>query len=192
LLFLADLKGYDVVLGKLAATSVTAMYGLVAILPVLALPILLGGVTAGDLTRVAVMFLNTLFFSLSAGMFVSSISRVERKAMGGTFLVLFLFLVGPCVLTVLLSHAFPLAFPPAFGLLPDPVYACFLALSPLPGVWGGQREFWYSTVTIQVIGWGFLALASRIAPAVWKDNPPPPQPPPPPQTFRSLAPHNPP
>src|SRR6266853_2631906 len=52
LLFLTDLQGYDVVLGKLAATSLNAIYRLVAILPVLPLPILLGGVTAGDLTRV--------------------------------------------------------------------------------------------------------------------------------------------
>src|SRR5947209_10317361 len=35
LLFLTDLKGYDVVLGKLAATSVSAFYGLLAMLPVL-------------------------------------------------------------------------------------------------------------------------------------------------------------
>src|SRR5215470_19128359 len=45
LLFLTDLKGYDVVLGKLAATSLRALYGLVAIVPVFAIPILLGGVT---------------------------------------------------------------------------------------------------------------------------------------------------
>src|SRR5260370_2262871 len=117
MLLLTDLKGYDVVLGKLAATSLNAIYRLVAILPVLALPILLGGVTAGDLTRVAVMLLKTLFFSLSAGMFVSSISRGEGKAMGGTFLVLFLFLVWPCVFTVLVAHPFHLAFPSAFRLL---------------------------------------------------------------------------
>ena len=35
LLFLTDLKGYDVVLGKLAATSVSAFYGLLAMLPCL-------------------------------------------------------------------------------------------------------------------------------------------------------------
>src|SRR5260370_33703964 len=170
LLFLADLKGYDVVLGKLVATSLNAMYGLVAILPVLALAVWLGGVTAGGLTRVAVMLLNTFFCSLSAGMFVSSISRVERKAMGGTSLLLFLFLVGPWVLALLVADAFPLAFPPVFCVLPDPVYACFLALSPLPGVWGGQREFWCSTLIHDVIGWGFLALASRIAPQVCRSK----------------------
>ena len=55
LLFLTDLKGYDVVLGKLAATSVSAFYGLLAALPVLAVPVLAatcpaarGEDTAGD------------------------------------------------------------------------------------------------------------------------------------------------
>src|SRR5213079_350047 len=47
LLFLTDLKGYDVVLGKLAATSLGALYGLLAAVPLLAIPLLMGGVTAG-------------------------------------------------------------------------------------------------------------------------------------------------
>src|SRR6186997_3087633 len=37
LLFLTNLRGYDVVLGKLIATSIHAFYGLLAILPLLAL-----------------------------------------------------------------------------------------------------------------------------------------------------------
>src|SRR5437016_4501236 len=40
LLFLTDLKGYDVVCGKLAATSFRAFYGLLALFPVLAVPML--------------------------------------------------------------------------------------------------------------------------------------------------------
>src|SRR5260370_1095238 len=38
LLFLTDLKGYDIVFGKLTAKSVNAAYGLLAILPVMAPP----------------------------------------------------------------------------------------------------------------------------------------------------------
>src|SRR5262245_32512491 len=38
LLFLTDLKGYDVVLGKLMANSVNAIYSVVAVVPVLAIP----------------------------------------------------------------------------------------------------------------------------------------------------------
>src|SRR6266487_6497086 len=49
LLFLTDLKGYDVVLGKLAATSLDSVYAILAILPVISLPVQLGGVRAGEL-----------------------------------------------------------------------------------------------------------------------------------------------
>src|SRR5881409_507910 len=52
LLFLTDLKGYDVVLGKLIATSLHSFYGLLSILPILALPLLIGGVTVGEFWRV--------------------------------------------------------------------------------------------------------------------------------------------
>src|SRR5438034_7581247 len=53
LLFLTDLKGYDVVLGKLAATSLNAFYGVLAVLPMMAIPLLMGGVTLGQFGRTA-------------------------------------------------------------------------------------------------------------------------------------------
>src|SRR6059036_956890 len=79
-LFLTDLKSYDVVLGKLAATSLNGVFGLLALMPVLAIPILLGGVTLGDLVRLGVVLLNCLFFALSLAMFVSALSWQERKS----------------------------------------------------------------------------------------------------------------
>src|SRR2546427_3900975 len=80
LLFLTDLKGYDVVLGKLIATSLNSFYGLIAIFPVLAIPLLLGGVSIGEFWRMTVVLANALFFSLAAGIFVSAISQNARKA----------------------------------------------------------------------------------------------------------------
>ena len=43
LLFLTDLRGYDVVSGKLLASSLRGFYALLAVLPVLGLPLLLEG-----------------------------------------------------------------------------------------------------------------------------------------------------
>ena len=82
LLFLTDLKGYDVVLGKLAATSVSAFYGLLAVLPVMAIPLLMGGVTNGEFWRTVVVLVNTFLFSLTIGVFASVLSRDARQAMG--------------------------------------------------------------------------------------------------------------
>src|SRR3954453_16146058 len=42
LLFLTDLKGYDVVIGKLVASSLNAFYGVLAVVPMLAIPLLMG------------------------------------------------------------------------------------------------------------------------------------------------------
>src|SRR5436190_9691760 len=44
LLFLTDLRGYDVVGGKFISQSLRAFYGLLAIFPVLAMIMLMGGV----------------------------------------------------------------------------------------------------------------------------------------------------
>ena len=78
LLFLTDLKGYDVVLGKLAATSVGAFYGLLAVLPVLAIP-LLGGKRLrlpGGGTARAVLF----FSALGLGFLFFEIYLIERAS----------------------------------------------------------------------------------------------------------------
>ena len=80
LLFLTDLKAYDVVLGKLAATSLHAVFGLMAIVPVLGLPLLMGGVTGREFARLLLAFGSTLFFSLTLGMLISAHSRESRQA----------------------------------------------------------------------------------------------------------------
>src|SRR6185369_7136686 len=85
LLFLTDLKGYDVVLGKLLATSLQSFYGLLAIFPVLALPLMMGGVTGGEFWRMILVLLVTIFLSLSLGLFVSALAREARQAMGTVF-----------------------------------------------------------------------------------------------------------
>jgi len=93
LLFLTDLKSHDVVFGKLVATSVHSLCGLLAIFPVMALPLLLGGVTGAEFGRVLSVLLVTLFLSLALGLFVSTNSRESRNAVGGTFLFLLLLAV---------------------------------------------------------------------------------------------------
>lgn len=88
LLFLTDLKGYDIVLGKLFSTSLRSSYALVAGFPVLALPLLIGGVTVGEFWRVVLTLLATLFLSLTCGLFMSAVMRQSRSGLGGTFLFL--------------------------------------------------------------------------------------------------------
>ena len=72
LLFLTDLKGRDVVLGKLAATSLNGFLGLLALIPILAVPLLMGGISSGEFWRVVLVLVNTFLFSLALGIFASA------------------------------------------------------------------------------------------------------------------------
>jgi ABC-type transport system involved in cytochrome c biogenesis permease component len=81
LLFLTDLKGYDVVFGKLIASSLNGFYALIAVLPVLGVPLLVGGVTFPQFLELTVGLVTAIVFSLSAGIFVSAFQQSERKAM---------------------------------------------------------------------------------------------------------------
>ena len=89
LLFLTDLRGYDVVLVKMITASLKSFYGVLAVLPVLALPLLMGGVTNDQFWRTAGALLNILIFSLSMGMFFSALSLSSGRAVFWTFFSLF-------------------------------------------------------------------------------------------------------
>ncbi len=173
LLFLTDLKGYDVVLGKLAATSLNSCYGLLAIFPVLAIPLLLGGVSIAQFWRAVLVLCNTLFFSLAAGMWMSSMSRHERKTVSGT-IALILLITGGIPLGGILYQEFlvrpPRGEPPVFTLLPSPGFAFGLTFETWfkPTI---DPRFWWSVLTTHVLSWGFLAMASARLPLAWQDKP---------------------
>src|SRR5260221_7462431 len=102
-LFLTDLKGYDVVFGKLLATSLHGFYALLALFPILAVTLLMGGVTGAQFWKTALALVNALFFSLAAGLFVSAISRESQKALSGTLILLLLFVAGGPALDAILD-----------------------------------------------------------------------------------------
>ena len=169
LLFLTDLKGYDVVLGKLVATSLGAFYGVLAVVPVLAVPLLMGGVTLGEFGRMALVAINTLFFSLALGMWISAMSRSARKAMALTFLLL---LVVTAVLPAIgawMAHL-------ATTRRVQPVFLMLSAGRSYYLAWdaaykSGSDEFWRSLLAIHGVGWIFLVMAAVIAPRSWQDKP---------------------
>lgn len=80
LLFLTDLSGADVVLGKLASTAVRSFYGVLSTFPILSLTVLMGGVTAGEFWGMIAALTVILFLSQSAAIFASTICWHERHA----------------------------------------------------------------------------------------------------------------
>src|SRR5439155_21753943 len=162
LLFLTDLKGYDVVLVKLLASSVPAFYGVLAVFPVLAITLTMGGVTAGEFWRMTLVFMNTLFFSLSVGMLVSSLSQQENRAMSGAAGMILLVSAGlPLVGLVLNLVGVPGRFTVA---LPSPLTAWRLAFD----AWG--TGFWFSLLSTHGLGWSFLIFASLLLPRLWRQR----------------------
>ena len=169
LLFLTDLKGYDVVLGKLAATSVNGLYGVLAVVPMLAVPLLIGGISLAEFGRMALVAVNTLFFSLSLGMCVSAMSRHAQKAAMLTMLFILLFAgVFPAAGSYY-AYLKRLVGAQTWLFFPSPGYSYFLAWD-LPFT-TSRREFWYSLGVIHAIGWVALILAMIVAPRSWQDRP---------------------
>lgn len=162
LLFLTDLKGHDVVLGKLAAKSITAVLCLLAIFPMLALPILLGGVTGGDFWRVVIVLINTLFFSASLGMISSVFFREARNAIATAEFVLFVLTLAPMALS-----AAPLPWQVCSRLF-SPL---FPFLAAMPGGLGVSASFYWSIFTLHLLGWICLAVAGRRAQRSWHESP---------------------
>ncbi len=167
LLFLTDLKSHDVVLGKLAASSLNAFFGLLAAFPILGLTILLGGVTGHEFMRLMLVFVVTLFFSLGIGMFVSAVSQEARQAMGRAFM-----------LVVVFTGVFPMlrwaqnmaVTPPSrpWLLLPSPGYTYMQAFDAYYRPTGGAQEFWLSLGIIFGIGLAGVVLAVCLLPRAWR------------------------
>ncbi len=161
-LFLTDLAGFDVVAGKLLATSLRGGYSLLAIFPILGITLLMGGVTGGQFWRCTLALLNALFCSLAAGLLVSSVSRDSQRAMAGTFLLLLLLCaVGPIVDAFLgKSSAFV-----ARLSFTSPVYVFRTA-----SAWG-RTGFWPGLLTTHALGWIMLGVAAVLVRRTWQDRP---------------------
>jgi ABC-type transport system involved in multi-copper enzyme maturation permease subunit len=82
LLFLTDLSGWDVIAGKLFAAAVDTVFQLVAVVPVLIVPVLLGGVGLHQIGLLLLALANGLFLSLVSGLLASLLARDPRQAAG--------------------------------------------------------------------------------------------------------------
>ena len=170
LLFLTDLKGYDIVLGKLAATSINGVYGLMALVPIMAIPLLAGGVTGAEFWRVVMVSMNNMFFSLAVGMFCSAMCRDERKAMVLTFSIILLFsVVLPFLGLILYGNRSPYIFYPVF-FVPSPAYGCFFAFDASWRSGPGFNFFYWSLLCVQSMGWILLGIACLVVPRTWQDR----------------------
>ena len=167
-LFLTHLKPFDVVIGKLAATSLSGLYALAAILPALVIPVLCGGVTLGDIFRLAVVLLNSLFLAVTVALLVSACSWQARTAGSMTFL--FLLTISVVVPVVAAFAGNVVGGPMSLGLgLVSPLAACWLVVNN--GLGGTTQAFWFSVGITHIVAWLSLAACCQCLPRIWMDRP---------------------
>lgn len=181
LLFLTDLKSYDIVFGKLAASSVTAVYGLLAIFPVMAIPLLLGGVAFAEFWRVVLVCLNNLFISLAIGLLCSAMCKDERKSIGLSLLIIAMLTAGWPALVAWIASNIPNGHPfhqlfnrdPLPLMIFCPGMTCVFAFDGMYNqmLRGAKFNWFYPTLAAtHALGWLALLLTMFILPRVWQDK----------------------
>ena len=149
------------------ANSLNAFYGLLALMPVMALPLLLGGVTGAEFWRTALALVNALFLSLAAGICVSAFSRGSLRAMRNSFALVLLVTAGLPALAMLL---------PRLGVTRD--WSALAWLSPFAAFasarqsFAGSRpsRFYKVLLASHSLGWLLLGLASYALPRLWQER----------------------
>ena len=171
-LFLTDLRAHDILIGKLAAHALQAVYSLMAALPVLAVPLMMGGVTMGEFLRLALTLLNALFLSLTLGLLASTVFKNAQNSVGWSVISLLVVTVGLPMFALLWAENHRQQ-PDVLWMLPSPAFAFATSLDLLHSKYAAA--FWLSNTIILSLSLASLLTASRILPRIWQDKPPTPK-----------------
>lgn len=169
LLFLTNLNSAEIVAGKLCANALAAVYCLLAIFPILALPLMAGGITFDEFFRVVVAEVNALFFAIAAGFVASAVCVRQFPAVAlATGLVVFFGLVLLGVAEVLRVLGVPRYYTDWF--------ATFCPLKTLTLAAFGRRgpaaqDFWWSLATVTAMSAAWLGLVAWGLRHSWRDRP---------------------
>lgn len=168
LLFLTDLKAYDIVLGKLAVAVLRGVSTLIGTIPVLALPLMLGGTDLAEFSRISLTLLLTLFFSMTIGLLASAAMRRAWTAFGISAFVLALFCLVLPLYSQFVRAFFTQGYMAHFIELPSPSYAFLMSFRTAIGLQG----FGASLAIFTSIAFLALIITTLLTPRVWKDRPP--------------------
>jgi ABC-type Na+ efflux pump permease subunit len=169
LLFLTNLSSLEITAGKIAASSLTLLYSLVAIFPLLALPVLLGGITATDFWLSLLALLNSLWFALAAGFVASALCVRQFPAVALAIgLALFFGLAGLGLLELAASAGGRNEVTDLLSLF-SPLHTLSLAWnSRFPN---SRAEFWRSLACVNLSASLALVWVSWHVAGSWRDQP---------------------
>jgi len=168
LLFLTNLNSAEIIAGKLCSTALASVYGLLAIFPMLALPLLMGGITFGHFARTVLGLLNGILFALAAGFLASVVCKRQFTAIA--------LALG---LTVSIGGGLMLGAAAANSYGPTrPLSSWVASFSPLYAVIAadgtrlfGPNRFWLSATGVAGISLGSLGLTTLLLARTWRDRP---------------------
>jgi len=147
LLFLTRVGAFDVLLGSFGAVGITCVCALIAFLPVLILPVLIGGVTGGEAARTVLVLFDTLFLSLAVGLWAAARGRGWLDCARQALFLLVLLIVAPLLIGVL----------PGFTVMVSPWYALGCATDPSYAASGAR--YWLSLAAVHGMSWLLLIAA---------------------------------
>jgi ABC-type transport system involved in multi-copper enzyme maturation permease subunit len=155
LLFLTRVTAFDVLLGSFGAVGVTCLCALLAFLPMLILPLLIGGVTGGEAARTVLVLFDTLFLSLAVGLWAAAWGRSWLDCARQAALLLVLLVLVPDMFALLTGFA-----PLSSGLaLISPLSA--LAFARDSQYRAGSVPFWSSIAWVHGVSWLLLIAAGN-------------------------------
>jgi len=169
LLFLTNLSSLEIVAGKICSSSLTLLYSLLAIFPLLALPVLFGGITAMDFWSAVLALVNALWFAMAMGFVASALCVRQFPAIAfATGLALF-FGAGWVGIMVLLDNLGWRSEITNLLKLFCPLHA-LIESGQSRGIFARQT-FWYSLASAALVSTvSFLGVSWWIARA-WRDRP---------------------
>jgi ABC-type transport system involved in multi-copper enzyme maturation permease subunit len=152
LLFLTPLKTTDVVFGKFTTAALLAIQIAVTLAPMLAVTILFGGVSIGEVSRAALWVANVSFFFIAASMLASALTASEVAAMALSLLF--------AAATIVFA-------------LHDMSSGASMGLNPVTA-WAGVSDrqyqaqlYWPGMITAQAAGWMMLGLTALALKKNW-------------------------
>jgi ABC-type Na+ efflux pump permease subunit len=168
LLFLTNLNSAEIVAGKFCSTALSAVYRLAAIFPMLALPMLMGGITLAHFWKTILALLVTIFFAMASGFVATSVCRRQFTAIAFALGLGILFGVGPMAAAASI-HAWKPTVAWADKL------AGFCPLYTLVSAEGarvfGANYYWYSLLAVTGVAFAWLALVTWRLARTWRDRP---------------------
>lgn len=168
LLFLTDLSGFDVVIGKLVSNGIVGLYMLAAGLPVMALPLMMGGVTGDQVLRMGVVIVNSMFFTLCVGLFVSVMVTKARSAVLWGIALVALITVGLVGGEAIAYHLLDLRYSEPITAPIGPLFGFLASL----GVRGLGGLYWPSLLSTHLLAWAFLLAAAWKIRTAWQQKAP--------------------